>query len=84
MTRYVFPYLVAFFFCANLIFQLSQIVRVLNGHLVQLQWIDTNATALQAKVSAAQKASGNMGTSTGFSETDAAEGFYRSYRGGYK
>lgn len=63
---------------------LSQIVRVLNGHLTQLQWIDTNATALQAKVAAAQKASGNMGASVGGQETDAAESFYRSYRGGYK
>nr|7TBI_M1 Chain M1, Nsp1 [Saccharomyces cerevisiae]7TBI_M2 Chain M2, Nsp1 [Saccharomyces cerevisiae]7TBI_M3 Chain M3, Nsp1 [Saccharomyces cerevisiae]7TBI_M4 Chain M4, Nsp1 [Saccharomyces cerevisiae]7TBJ_M1 Chain M1, NUP62 [Homo sapiens]7TBJ_M2 Chain M2, NUP62 [Homo sapiens]7TBJ_M3 Chain M3, NUP62 [Homo sapiens]7TBJ_M4 Chain M4, NUP62 [Homo sapiens]7TBK_M1 Chain M1, NUP62 [Homo sapiens]7TBK_M2 Chain M2, NUP62 [Homo sapiens]7TBK_M3 Chain M3, NUP62 [Homo sapiens]7TBK_M4 Chain M4, NUP62 [Homo sapie len=34
---------------------LTQIVRVLNGHLAQLQWIDTNAAALQAKVAAAQK-----------------------------
>lgn len=64
--------------------QLSQIVRVLNGHLTQLQWIDTNASALQAKVQAAQKASGNMGASVGGPETDAAESFYRSYRGGYK
>ena len=59
-------------------------MRVLNGHLVQLQWIDANATALQAKVTAAQKASGNMGSSSGLAESDAAEGFYRSYRGGYK
>jgi nuclear pore complex protein Nup62 len=61
---------------------LTQIVRVLNGHLVQLQWIDTNASALQSKVAAAQKASGNMGASTGFGESDAADSFYRSYRGG--
>jgi nuclear pore complex protein Nup62 len=39
--------------------QLSQIVRVLNGHLTQLQWIDANASALQAKVAAAQKSSSN-------------------------
>jgi len=59
-------------------------VRVLNGHLTQLQWIDTNALALQAKVTAAQKASGDMGASARFGESDAAEGFYRSFRGGYK
>jgi len=63
---------------------LSQIVRVLNGHLSQLQWIDTNAAALQAKVMAAQKASNSMGTTAGLQESDAAESFYRSYRGGYK
>ncbi|KAK0734027.1 Nsp1-like C-terminal region-domain-containing protein [Lasiosphaeria miniovina] len=61
---------------------LGQIVRVLNGHLTQLQWIDSNASALQIKVAAAQKASGNMGASVGGRETDAVEGFYRSYRGG--
>lgn len=64
--------------------QLTQIVRVLNGHLSQLQWIDTNAAALQAKVSAAQKAGGSMGGHVSTTESDAAESFYRSYRGGYK
>ncbi|SPQ18263.1 1a8f0d2b-737e-4960-a2db-3b83b889a1e4 [Thermothielavioides terrestris] len=63
---------------------LTQIVRVLNGHLAQLQWIDSNAAALQAKVAAAQKASGNMGPSVSSTESDAAESFYRSYRGGYR
>lgn len=58
---------------------LSQIVRVLNGHLTQLQWIDTNAAALQAKVTAAQKESAKMGNQYGGQETDAAESFYRSY-----
>jgi nuclear pore complex protein Nup62 len=61
---------------------LSQIVRVLNGHLSQLQWIDTNASALQAKVAAAQKASASMASSQyGNPESDAAESFYRSYIG---
>ena len=60
---------------------MSQIVRVLNGHLSQLQWIDTNAAALQAKVTAAQKASGNMASQYGAPESDAAESFYRSYMG---
>ena len=58
--------------------QLSQVVKVLNNHLLQLQWIDTNATQLQAKVTAAQK---GMGVSQfGAGENDAAESFYRSYR----
>lgn len=63
---------------------MTQIVRVLNGHLAQLQWIDTNAAALQAKVLAAQKASGNMGANVSSTEGDAAESFYRSYRAGYR
>lgn len=58
---------------------LSQIVRVLNGHLSQLQWIDTNAAALQAKIMAAQKASSTVGNQYGGPEHDAAESFYRSY-----
>jgi nuclear pore complex protein Nup62 len=61
--------------------QLSQIVRVLNGHLSQLQWIDENSSALQAKVAAAQKANNNLGSQYGLSENDAAESFYRSYMG---
>lgn len=61
--------------------QLSQIVRVLNGHLTQLQWIDTNAATLQAKVNAAQKASATIGNQYGGNEHDAAETFYRSYMG---
>lgn len=61
--------------------QLSQIVRVLNGHLTQLQWIDANASALQAKVTAAQKSSTNLGSHYAGGESDAAESFYRSYMG---
>lgn len=61
---------------------LTQIVRVLNNHLTQLQWIDTNAAALQAKVNAAQKVGAAMGSQYGGSEQDAAESFYRSYLGG--
>ncbi len=56
-------------------------MRVLNGHLTQLQWIDTNAAALQAKVAAAQKASTSMGNEHGGPESEAAENFYRSYMG---
>ncbi|KAG6038202.1 hypothetical protein E4U41_004454 [Claviceps citrina] len=60
---------------------LSQIVRVLNGHLTQLQWIDVNASALQAKVTAAQKSSNSLSGHYAGPESDAAEGFYRSYYG---
>lgn len=60
--------------------QLSQVVRVLNGHLHQLKWIDDNAAALQAKVNAAQKATNSMG-SNGNQGNVAVEGFGRSYMG---
>ncbi|KAI6093899.1 Nsp1-like C-terminal region-domain-containing protein [Hypoxylon rubiginosum] len=60
---------------------LSQIVRVLNGHLTQLQWIDTNAAALQAKVAAAQKQSSTVGNQYGGPEQDNVDSFYRSYMG---
>jgi nuclear pore complex protein Nup62 len=58
---------------------LSQIVRVLNGHLTQLQWIDANASTLQSKVTEAQKSSNNLGSGYSGLETDNAESFYRSY-----
>ncbi|PHH78338.1 hypothetical protein CDD80_7024 [Ophiocordyceps camponoti-rufipedis] len=61
--------------------KLSQVVRVLNGHLTQLQWIDANAAALQAKVAAAQKSSGALNSHYVGVENDAAETFYRSYMG---
>ncbi len=62
--------------------QLSQVVRVLNSHLAQLQQIDQGAAALQAKVTAAQKAGHSIGPSNGLSGTsDAVDGFYRSYMG---
>lgn len=60
--------------------QLSQVVRVLNGHLHQLKWIDDNAAALQAKVNAAQKATNSLG-SNGNQGNVAVEGFGRSYHG---
>lgn len=60
--------------------QLSQVVRVLNGHLHQLKWIDDNAAALQAKVNAAQKATNSM-SSNGSQGNVAVEGFGRSYMG---
>lgn len=63
--------------------QLSQVVRVLNGHLTQLQQIDQGAAALQLKAAAAQKASHGMGLTNGFNgpSSEAADGFYRSFMG---
>lgn len=61
--------------------KVSQIVKVLNGHLSQIQWIDTNTAALQAKIAAAEKANGSLGGQQGIAENDAAESFYRSYMG---
>ncbi|KAI1382281.1 Nsp1-like C-terminal region-domain-containing protein [Hypoxylon crocopeplum] len=60
---------------------LSQIVRVLNGHLAQLQWIDTNAATLRAKVNAAQKERSTVGSHYGGPEQDNVDNFYRSYMG---
>jgi nuclear pore complex protein Nup62 len=60
-------------------FQLSHIVRVLNSHLTQLQWIDENAMTLQAKVAEAQKAGQSIGLNGyGGPENDLTESFYRS------
>lgn len=58
-------------------------MRVLNSHLSQLQMIDQGAAALQAKVSAAQKAGQSLNSSNGFKGlgSDAADDFYRSYMG---
>jgi nuclear pore complex protein Nup62 len=64
----------------NVALQLSQIVKVLNGHLSQLQWIDQNAATLQAKVTAAQQAGQGVSTN-GQVENDAVDDFYRSYMG---
>lgn len=59
---------------------LTQIVRVLNGHLAQLQVIDSGAATLQRKVEAAQKEARTLGMRQGLVE-DEVEGFYRSYLG---
>lgn len=73
--------------------QISQIVRILNSHLSQLQMIDQGTAELQAKVSAAQKAGqtlgsrlsmggyGGYGSSSIGGGSSAAEDFYRSYMG---
>lgn len=62
--------------------QLSQIVRILNGHLSQLQIIDQGAAELQAKVAAAQREGQRLGSrnrSLIGGGSDAADDFYRSY-----
>jgi len=64
--------------------QITQIVKILNSHLTQLQEIDQGTAALQAKVASAQKAASQMGYSNGTSNGDgraAVEDFYRSYIG---
>jgi len=62
--------------------QLSQVVRVLNSHLQQLQQIDTGAAALQAKIAAAQKEGQRISTN-GYHGlgSDPADDFYRSFMG---
>ncbi|KAL8853556.1 MAG: hypothetical protein Q9221_001542 [Calogaya cf. arnoldii] len=62
---------------------LSQVVRVLNSHLTQLQQIDQGVNALKLKVAAAEKASRNLGPTNGFNgpSSDAADSFYRSFMG---
>jgi nuclear pore complex protein Nup62 len=73
---------------ANTILQISQIVRILNSHLSQLQVIDQGTSDLQAKVAAAHQAgqsiSGRLGygyASPGMGNGHAADDFYRSYMG---
>lgn len=71
--------------------QISQIVRILNSHLTQLQAIDQGTQALQAKIAAAQKSGRDLSASTagngygnggGYGgQSGAAEDFYRSYMG---
>ncbi|KAL8989708.1 MAG: hypothetical protein Q9177_001466 [Variospora cf. flavescens] len=62
---------------------LSQVVRVLNSHLTQLQQIDQGAAALQLKVAAAQRASQSLSPTNGLHgpSSDAADSFYRSFMG---
>lgn len=57
-------------------------MKVLNGHLAQLQWIDQNAASLQAKVAAAQKESHDIGSSVhGIHEKNPSDEMFRSYLG---
>ncbi|KUL88440.1 hypothetical protein ZTR_05467 [Talaromyces verruculosus] len=69
---------------------ISQIVRILNSHLSQLQMIDQGTAELQAKVSAARKAGQSLGSRLGgYGQNggsigvggSAADDFYRSYMG---
>lgn len=64
--------------------QVTQIVKILNSHLSQLQAIDQGTHALQAKVVAAQKAASGVnylnGSLSGSNGT-AVDDFYRSYLG---
>lgn len=60
---------------------LGQIVRVLNGHLAQLQQIDVGAASLQSKVTAAQKEVRSFGRN-GVLGAEDMDAFARSYLGG--
>lgn len=72
--------------------QLSQIVRVLNSHLQQLQVIDNGTAELGAKIEAAKKESTRLGSSNGHRNmngngwqgvgSDSVADFYRSFTGG--
>lgn len=68
--------------------QISQIVRILNSHLTQLQNIDQGTTELQGKVVAAQKSGqalasrfGTRYASPGVGNGSVADAFYQSYMG---
>lgn len=64
--------------------QITQIVKILNTHLNQLQAIDQGASVLQNKVAEAQKAARGIGYLNGPNGTEgtgAVDDFYRSYMG---
>lgn len=60
---------------------LAQIVRVLNGHLQQLQAIDSGAAELGKKVEVAQKEARSLERGQGIRDQGWVEGFGRSYLG---
>lgn len=60
---------------------LAQIVRVLNGHLTQLQSIDLGAADLQGRVEQAKAEARTLGQSQGVGSQGWVEGFGRSYLG---
>jgi nuclear pore complex protein Nup62 len=69
--------------------QISQIVRILNSHLSQLQVIDMGTSELQAKLDAAQKAGQSISArlgygypNTGTGNDSASDDFYRSFMQG--
>ncbi|KAF4548458.1 Nucleoporin NSP1-like protein [Elsinoe fawcettii] len=65
---------------ANAADPLTQIVKVLNGHLSQLQLIDQGASQLQQKVSVAQREARAM-SRNGALGNDEVDAFARSYLG---
>ena len=60
---------------------LAQIVRVLNGHLQQLQTIDSGAAELGRKVELAQREARSLERGQGIRDQGWVEGFGRSYLG---
>ncbi|OJD14397.1 hypothetical protein AJ78_05244 [Emergomyces pasteurianus Ep9510] len=74
---------------------ISQIVRILNSHLSQLQLIDQGTTELHAKIAASQKLGGSLsahqhqgpygqyrsGAGNGVGGGGAADDFYKAYMG---
>ena len=60
---------------------LAQIVRVLNGHLQQLQTIDSGAADLAQKVDNAQKEARVLGQRQGIRDGGWIDGFGRAYLG---
>ena len=60
---------------------LAQIVRVLNGHLQQLQSIDAGAADLGRKVEQAQREARSLERGQGIRDQGWVEGFGRSYLG---
>ncbi|OQD66479.1 hypothetical protein PENPOL_c004G10296 [Penicillium polonicum] len=68
---------------------ISQIVRILNAHLSQLQVIDQGTSDLQSKVAAAQKAGQSISARLGYGypnngmgNNNTADDFYRSFMQG--
>ncbi|KAJ5804710.1 uncharacterized protein N7518_001013 [Penicillium psychrosexuale] len=68
---------------------ISQIVRILNAHLSQLQLIDQGTSDLQSKVTAAQKAGQSISARLGYGypnngmgNNNTADDFYRSFMQG--
>ena len=66
--------------------QITQIVKILNSHLIQLQAIDQGTQALQEKIVTAQKSASqvgylNGGSSLSGNNNGAVQDFYRSFMG---
>lgn len=68
----------------TIVMQITQIVRILNSHLTQLQAIDQGTVALQEKISKAQKNAqglGHLNNGSAGTGSGVVEDFYRSYMG---